>query len=348
MKSMTDIADPTELREFMSTPTDGLVEMMADLDGDIMVIGGDGKVGPELVETLVRGDEQAGVTDRDIMVSGLFVTDAAKHAKEHFEDWGVKCFVGDLTNDADLDALPVVQNMVYMIGFKFGSSDAPAKALQLNAILPMNIACKYAKSRIVNFSSGNPYPHTHPENGGATEDTKLDAVGVYGYSIVARETAYETSAHGHPEQKVTHYRLMYAQHLGYGVLVDLARMINTGEPISLEMPYVNLISQRDAIDRALRGFQIAGNPPTILNVAGPIVEVRKICNTLADYLGKEPTFVGEEAETALIANDEFCINEFGPYRDSVDEMIEAAAKWVANDGEYWELPTLFGKADHQY
>ncbi|MFO7946673.1 MAG: NAD-dependent epimerase/dehydratase family protein [Armatimonadota bacterium] len=348
MKSMVDISNPTELREFMSEPTEGLIEMMSNLDGDIMVIGGDGKVGPELVQTLVKADERAGTTDRDIMVSGLFVTDAAKNAREHFEDWGVKCFVGDLTNDEDLAELPVTKNMVYMIGFKFGSSDAPAKALLLNAILPMNIACKYAQSNIVNFSSGNPYPHTDPAKGGATEETELNPVGVYGHSILARETAYNTSAHGHPEQKVTHYRLMYAQHLGYGVLVDLARMIDTGEAISLEMPYVNLISQRDAIDRALRGFEIANNPPQILNVAGPIVEVREICNKLGEYLGKEPNFVGEEADTALIANDDYCLEQFGEYRDSVDEMIEAAAKWVEKDGEYWELPTMFGKADHQY
>ena len=114
------------------------------------------------------------------------------------------------------------------------------------------------------------------------------------------------------------------------------------------MPYVNLLSQRDAIDRALRGFEVAANPPTILNVAGPVTDVEMVCNKLSEIVGKEPNFVGERADTALIANDDFCVERFGPYRDGVDEMIEAAAKWVINDGEDWDLPTMFGKADHIY
>ncbi len=348
MGSIVDVKDPHELREFMTEPTDGLVAMMADLQGDIMVIGGDGKVGPELVQTLVKADERAGVKGRQIMVSGLFVTDYAKHAQEHFESWGCKCFAGDLSDEEELAALPVTENMVYMLGFKFGSSGDPGKSILLNSIVPAKVAIKYAESKIVNFSSGNPYPHTDPALGGATEQTVLSPVGIYGYSIMARETAFNTSASGHKQQGITHYRLMYAQHLGYGVLVDLARMIATGENISLEMPYVNLISQRDAIDRALRGFEVAGNPPTILNVAGPVTDVEEICNKLAGYIGKEPKLVGDRADTALIANDAFCVERFGPYRDGVDELIEAAAKWVINDGEYWHLPTMFGKADHIY
>ncbi len=348
MNGISDVKDVEQLREFMTEPTDGLVEMMANLDGDIMVIGGDGKVGPELVETLVKADQKAGVTNRKIMVAGLFIIDYAKQARERFESWGCECFAGDLSNEDELATLPDAENLVFMLGFKFGSAGDPGKAILLNAILPANVGVKYNNSSIVNFSSGNPYPHTDPALGGATEETTLNPQGIYGYSILARETAFNTSAHGHKSQKVTHYRLMYSQHLCYGVLVDLARMINIGENISLEMPHVNLVSQRDAIDRALRGFEVAANPPTILNVAGPVTDVEMICNKLSEIVGKAPNFVGEKADTALIANDAFCVEQFGPYRDSVDDMIEAAAKWVLNDGEDWNLPTMFGKADHIY
>jgi len=348
MNRISDVKAPQQLREFMTEPTDGLVEMMTNLDGDIMVIGGDGKVGPELVETLVKADQEASVTNRKIMVAGLFIIDYAKQARERFESWGCECFAGDLSNEDELAALPDAENLVFMLGFKFGSAGDPGKAILLNAILPANVGVKYSDSRIVNFSSGNPYPHTDPALGGATEETTLDPQGIYGYSILAREVAFNTSAHGHNNQEVTHYRLMYSQHLCYGVLVDLARMINTGEPISLEMPYVNLLSQRDAIDRALRGFEVAANPPTIINVAGPVIDVEIICNKLSEIVGKQPNLVGEKADTALIANDAFCLEQFGPYRDSVDDMIEAAAKWVINDGEDWNLPTMFGKADHIY
>ena len=131
-------------------------------------------------------------------------------------------------------------------------------------------------------------------------------------------------------------------------LVDLARMINTGERISLEMPYVNLISQRDAIERSLRGLELAANPPVVFNVSGPYYNVREICGKLAAVLGKEPIYATEEADTALIANDSYSVNTFGPYRDDWEDMIVAAANWVKAGGEYWNLPTKFGSADHVY
>ncbi len=314
-----------------------------------MVLGADGKMGPELVETMVRADRQASVVGRNIMAAGLFVTDADSAVRERFETLlSVQTFAGDLTDHTTLAELPDAPNVIFMIGLKFGSAADPGKAILLNTVLPSHIAMKYDSSRFVIFSSGNPYLHTPPGDGGSRESDELAPQGIYGYSIVGRETAFRLSAHGHSWQKHCFYRLMYSQHLCYGVLVDLALMIRDGEPISLEMPYVNLISQRDAVDRAIRGLQIAANPPAILNVAGPITSVREICQSLGDHLGKAPLFTGKEASDALIANDDLCLETFGPYRDSVDEMIEAAARWVSRGGEYWDLPTLFGRADHIY
>ncbi|GAG32096.1 unnamed protein product, partial [marine sediment metagenome] len=121
-----------------------------------------------------------------------------------------------------------------------------------------------------------------------------------------------------------------------------------GENISLEMPYVNLISQRDAIDRALRGLELISNPATILNVCGPITSVRELCTKLGEHMGRAPNFADDEVDTALLANDDFCTSKFGPYRDGVDDMLQAAAEWVKAGGEDWNLPTMFGKATHEY
>lgn len=348
MKTMVDIKTTDELREFMTEPTAGLIDMMAKLEGDIVVLGGDGKVGPELVEMLIKADRAAG-TKREIMVPSLYITDQAKATKQYFEEvLGVKTFVGDLSDEAFLKSLPEAANLIYMVGFKFGSAADPGKTILMNCIVPGMVAMKYNRSRVVNWSSGNPYPHTDPAAGGATEQAVLNPQGIYGYSIVGREMAWNVAASGHKDLRVCHYRLMYAQHLGYGVLVDLARMINTGERISLEMPYVNLISQRDAIERSLRGLELAANPPVVFNVSGPYYNVREICGKLAAVLGKEPIYATEEADTALIANDSYSVNTFGPYRDDWEDMIVAAANWVKAGGEYWNLPTKFGSADHVY
>ncbi|MDH5769725.1 MAG: hypothetical protein OEZ25_00330 [Candidatus Bathyarchaeota archaeon] len=349
MDSILDVNTSEELRTFMTEPTNDVVKLMRRLKGDIMGLAASGKIGAELVETLVRADRKAGVRGRRVMVASNFSNKRGQAIKNRFENaLGVDVYYGDLTDEAFIDGLPDAPNIFYMLGFKFGSSADPAKATLINCIVPGRVATKYNRSKIVNFSSGNPYPYTRPESGGSLESDVLDPKGIYGWGIVCRETAFNVSAHGHSDQKVCYYRLMYSQHLSYGVLVDLAKMIMDGEEISLEMPYVNLISQRDAIDRAIRALDLCTNPPTILNVAGPIVSVKETAIKLASYMDETPKFFGEAPETALIANDGFCVEKFGPYRDSVDDMIQAAANWVMKGGEKWGLPTLFAKVGHIY
>jgi len=165
---------------------------------------------------------------------------------------------------------------------------------------------------------------------------------------VARESAFATAAEGAPGQALCFFRLMYAQHLAYGVLVDLARMVWAGEPVSLAMPAVNLVSQRDAIDVSLRALGLCGRPPVVLNCAGPAVKVREIVEKLAAHMGRQPRFAGREGETVALCNDRLAVRTFGPYRDGPDEMIEAVARWVMRGGENWGKPTLFGRVKHEY
>ena len=343
---LTEVTNTTQLREFMTTPTEGLVKMMKGLKGDILVLGAAGKVGPELVETLTRANSQAGAK-RTFYAVDLFPK-GSPVPPERFEELGVKAIAGDLTERAFLDSLPTAPNVVYMVGFKFGSSGDYRRTWHLNAILPYLVGEHFSKSRIVVYSSTNPYPHTRPEDGGSKETDEPDPHGVYGWSIIARESAFATSQLKAPEQRLCFYRLAYAQHLGYGVLVDLARMIWKGEPISLAIPAVNILSQRDAIDISLRALEKCANPPLALNVAGPIIMARDIVEKMAKLMKKKPVFAGEAGDKAFVANDAVCVKMFGPYRDKPDELIEAAARWVMRGGEYWDKPTMFGRADHKY
>ena len=343
---LTEVKDTSELRDFMTTPTDGLVEMMRRLKGDVLVLGAGGKVGPELVETLIRANTEAGAKRKFVAVD-LFPK-GSPVGPDRFEKLGAKPVAGDLTDRAFLDSLPNAPNLVYMVGFKFGSSGDYRRAWHLNAILPYLVGERFAASSIVVFSSTNPYPHTPPAQGGSKETDELDPQGVYGWSIVARESAFATTQIKSPAQKLCFYRLAYAQHLGYGVLVDLARMIWKGERISLAIPAVNVMSQRDAIDVALRSLEKCASPALALNVAGPIVLVRDIVERMAKQMKRKPVYAGEVGEKAFIANDAQCVKMFGPYRDKPDELIEAAAGWVMRGGEYWDKPTMFGRADHSY
>jgi nucleoside-diphosphate-sugar epimerase len=125
-------------------------------------------------------------------------------------------------------------------------------------------------------------------------------------------------------------------------------MVLSDEPISLAMPAVNLVSQRDANEVAIRCLERCDNPPWILNVAGPAWPVRRIVERLGDSLGKRPNITENESQNALLANDARCLEALGEYRDTCEEMIDAAARWVKKGGVSWNKPTHFGKVKHDY
>ncbi len=343
---MPEVETDEQLRDFMTTPTEAMVEFARTLEGDFLALGVGGKVGLELVETLVRADHLAGVR-RTVHAASRF-SDPSDDAEATLRRLGVTVHRGDLSDREFLRALPDVPNIVYMAGVKFGSSRDWRLTFHMNCIMPYLVGERFAGSRIVAYSSGNPYPHSPLGSPGPCEQDALAPDGVYAWSIVARESAFQTTAARSPGQSVCLFRLQYAQHLAYGVLVDLARMVKAGEPVSLAMPAVNLVSQRDAIDTSLRALGLCANPPSVLNCAGPAVRVREIVEKLAAHMGCEPRVAGAEGTAAALCSDALAVRTFGPCRDTPDEMIEAAARWVLRGGVYWDKPTLFGRVRHEY
>ena len=344
--NIRDVTTGSQLREFMSAPGEGVVGCVRKVQGDILVLGGSGKMGPELTEMIVRADAIAG-TRRTIYVASTFSNPKEKTA-ELFAALGVRAIKGELTDPEFLGRLPDTENVIYMPGFKFGSSDNWEKAVQVNCILPYLVGEKYRHSRIVVFSSANPYAFTTLQSGGSREGDALDPKGIYGWSIVARESSFAITAKKYPAQSSCYYRLTYAQHLAYGVIVDLANYILQGRQISLSVPYVNLVSQRDANERAIRALEICSNPPSILNVSGPVVSVRDVAGRLGKMLGRTPLLVGEEPKLCQVINDDFCVSRFGKYNDALEDILIAAVNWVKNKGEYWGKPTKFGEVKREY
>lgn len=340
----SDIKNDQQLWEFMTDPSEKLVKTAGRLDRSITVLGGSGKMGKELIGLICKSDDING-KKRKITVVDIFFDEEDLAL---FDQLGINALKGDLTEEEFVATLPDTPLVVYMMGFKFGSSGDWRKAFHLNSIVPYLVGRKYSESRIVVFSSGNPYPHTNRNGKGCLETDILDPQGIYGWNIVARESSFQTTALQHPKQKSCLFRLMYAQHLAYGVLVDLAMMVYRNEPISVTMPDVNLISQRDANEIAIRSLAHCNNPPLVLNVAGPAWPVRKIVNEFGNLMDKKPQIIDEEQETAMLACDDFCKQTFGNYRDAVEDMIQGVAWWVENHGTYWNKPTYFGRVKHDY
>ena len=342
----SEIKTDKQLWDFMTTPSEMLVTSLSKLQGSIMILGGSGKMGKELVGLIRNADKANGII-RDIIVASTF-SDPTGEDQALLESLNTLCIKGDLSDQRFLASLPDAPNVIYMMGFKFGSSQDWQRSFHLNSIVPFLIGSKYPKSKIVVFSSGNPYPHTPKKMSGCTENTQLDPLGIYGWSIVARESSFRITASDNKHQKVAFYRLMYAQHLNYGVLVDLAKMVMNGDPISLAMPAVNLVSQRDANEVAIRSFEKCDNNPWKVNVAGPVWQVKDIVARMEKYLGKKAIILDDEAELALLADDTRCMKTFGSYQDDCEDMIHGAAYWVARNGTDWNKPTYFGRAMHDY
>ncbi len=199
-------------------------------------------------------------------------------------------------------ACPDAPNVIFMAGQKFGTSDAPAMTWAMNTIVPANCAHRYRDSRIVAFSTGNVYPLTPIERGGSREDDAPDPVGEYAASCLGRERIFELyAARCHTRMAI--FRLNYAIDLRYGVLVDLALKVYRGEPVSVDMGYVNVIWQGDASRIALECLPLASAPPFVVNVTGADrLSVRASAEWFGVRFGKHVQITGTERADALLSD----------------------------------------------
>lgn len=327
-----------ELEQRLATPSAALVGDLGRLEGDLLVLGAGGKMGPSLVALARAAIEAAGARKRVIAVSRF--GDPA--VRERIEACGADTISLDLLQDGALDALPDVANVVYMAAMKFGTSGQEHLTWAQNAFLPGLVGRRFAGARIAAFSTGNVYPLVSVASGGCTEDDPPGPVGEYAQSCLGRERLFAYAAQRYGTRSVL-LRLNYACELRYGTLVDLALAVRDGEPIDVAMGNFNVIWQGDANEVALRSLALAGAPPTLLNVTGPeTVSVRRAATMLGQRLGREPRFVGVEEPTALLSNAGRAHALFGYPRVTLAQMVDWVAAWVADDGATHGKPTKFG------
>jgi nucleoside-diphosphate-sugar epimerase len=333
-----------ELDELLSAPTPSLIETIRNLDGDILILGVGGKMGPTLARMAVRACQEAGVSRRVIGVARFTNPKLPAWLEKH----GVEPLVCDLLDPQQLKKLPDATNIVAMPAFKFGSSSRPADTWAVNCWLPANICQRWPAARIAAFSTGNVYPLTPVSRGGSLESDPLAPVGEYAASCVGRERMYEYFSRS-AATPVSVLRLNYACELRYGVLVDLARQIMAGEPIDLAMGYVNAIWQGDANAMALQSLAHAASPPFVVNIAGPeTLSIRRLCEQLGQLLGGQPAFTGTEEQNALLSNGSLGGQLFGPPRVSIDQLCRWIAYWLKSGGELLNKPTKFQVRDGKF
>lgn len=331
------IADVATLETMLSEPTELLVDAMRRIDGDLVVLGVAGKMGPTLARMAKRASDRAGVRRRIIGVARFSTAAQEDELRAH----GIETIRCDLLDEAALARLPDAPNVVFMAGRKFGSTGLESLTWAMNCHLPALVCHRYAASRIVAFSTGNVYGLTPVGSGGSTESDPLRPVGEYAMSCLGRERMFEHFGltRGIPTAII---RLNYAVEMRYGVLVDLARRIAAGEPIDLAMGYCNVIWQADANAMALAALAHAAAPPFVVNVAGPEeLGVRATCEALARWMRRRVTFTGEEAPDALLSNGARGWKHFGQPRVDAARLIAWTADWIARGGNTLDKPTHF-------
>ncbi|WP_462410471.1 NAD-dependent epimerase/dehydratase family protein [Neobacillus sp. Marseille-QA0830] len=333
-----------ELEEFMSAPSDALIEDMKRLDGNILILGVGGKMGPTLAKLAKRAIDAAGVSKRVIGVSRF----SSGTLKQELEAAGIETIAADLLDEEQLNSLPFEKNIVYMAGNKFGTTGNEHFTWAMNTYLPGRVAEHFKGARIVAFSTGNVYPLVPVLRGGCDESVAPNPVGEYGQSSLGRERVFTYFSH-RDQTPLAIFRLNYAIDMRYGVLHEIAKSVFHQRPIDLSMGHVNVIWQGDANEYALRSLVIANTPPEILNVTGPeTLSVRWLATEFGKLLGIEPVFAGVENETALLNNSSKAHKLFGYPRVSIREMINWTAEWVANDGETINKPTHFQERKGQF
>lgn len=346
---MTDLPTRFEtveaLEDFMTEPTPALVADLARVDGDILVLGVGGKMGP----TLARMAKRAAPGKRVIGVARF--SDPA--VKAGLERHGVECIGCDLLDREALQRLPNardgVRNLVFMAGHKFGASGNTALTWMMNVGVPLMVAETFHELRTVVFSTACVYPFVPVDGPGADEQMPTTPPpGDYAASCVGREKMFEYVS----RQRGTagrFVRLSYAIDMRYGVLFDVASAVFAGRPLDLTMGHADVIWQGDANEQSLRLLAHCTSPATPINITGPRhTQVRWLAAEFGQRFGKTPVLAGQEAPTAWLIDTRQAQALLGPPRVPIDAMIDWVADWVARGGPSLGKPTHFSTRDGKY
>jgi nucleoside-diphosphate-sugar epimerase len=324
--------DVAELEDFMTAPSPVLAAEFGALQGDLIILGVGGKMGP----TLARMAKRAAPKKRVIGVARF----SEKGLRDKLTGWGIDCIEADLLDRQQIEKLPKTPNVVFMAGRKFGATGNEDLTWAMNAFVPALVAETFGKSRIVAFSTGNVYPFVNVKEGGATEALPPGASGTYANSCIAREAMFQYFSRtlGNPGRII---RLNYAIDMRYGVLHDIGTQVFAGKPIDLTAGHVNVIWQGDANSMVLRAFGHCTTPSSPLNLTGPeALSVRTLAESFGRRFGKKAQFTGIEAADGWLINSAAAMRLFGLPSVTLAQMIEWNADWIERG-----MPSL-GKETH--
>jgi nucleoside-diphosphate-sugar epimerase len=338
------IKDEAQLDSVLTQPSEALCGFIKQISSPLVILGAGGKMGPTLAVLAKHAADIAGHPLEVIAISRY----ANAATRQWLENNGVQTRTADLLDHNQWTDLPNSENVIYLVGQKFGTEANPGLTWAMNTLVPSYAANRYRSARIVALSTGCVYPLVPVDSGGATENSPLDPPGEYAAACLARERLFEhhTTQHQTP---LTLVRLNYAIDLRYGVLHDIAQKIYLDQPIDLSMGHFNCIWQGDANERIIRSLGLCPPSPNILNLTAPGTQsVRSVAEKLGQLLEREPIFTGTESSTAWLNNPARATELFGEPETKLDTMLKWTAHWVKSEGRSLGKPTHFEVRDGKY
>jgi nucleoside-diphosphate-sugar epimerase len=286
-----------------------------------------------------------GQSDLELMAVSRF---SDENVRSDLEKSGVSTITCDLMDPSQVAALPDADYIIYLVGWKFGTSSRPGLSWTINTLVPSMVGQRYPGVPSVALSSGNVYPFVAADSGGANEEVPPDPMGEYAWSVLGRERVFEywSEATSAPAALM---RLNYAVDLRYGVLVDLASTIKEGRPVDLTTGFLNCIWQGDANDLIIRSLSLVELPAIPLNVTGAeTLRVKTLAEQLAELMGLAVSFTGTEAPTALLNDSSLIHKRLGSPDISIETMLKWTADWIDRDMPLLGKPTHFEVRDGRF
>ena len=341
-------ADVEELEDLLSAPYPEDIEFARGLEEDVIILGAGGKMGPTLARRIAGAINAAGVKSRLFAVSRFTDEEVRKKLEAH----GITIIRADLLDDEACEQrladLPRCPNVIFMAGMKFGATGNEPLTWAKNAYLPGRVAEHFRESRVVVLSTGNVYPLVPLSSGGSKETDAPEPIGEYAQSCLGRERVFAYFAERH-STRVCIIRLNYAVEARYGVLLDIARRVYSGEPVPVGMGYVNVIWQGEANSAVFRALGLCGSPAELLNVTGlETLSTRRLAGEFARRFGRETVIEGEEGTTALLSDASRCYKLLGIPRVPLEWLLDLTADWMKRGGITYQKPTKFEVRDGKF
>jgi nucleoside-diphosphate-sugar epimerase len=344
MTPQPGIDSEEQLEDLLSQPTEQDIESLRHLDGDVVILGVGGKMGPSLAVRAKRALQACSSKRRVFAVSRFSDPNKAAYLDAH----GVDTVSADLLSPEAYAELPDAHYVIYMVARKFGTSHEASITWATNAFVPGLAGYRYRQARIVTWSTGNVYPLSPAGSAGPDESAAVGPVGEYAQSALARERVFEYFARTY-HTPLAILRLNYAVEFRYGVLVDIASRVLARMPVNVSMGSVNLVWQGHANSVCLRSLGHADPDPFILNLtSADSYHVRAIAEQFGIHFGVEPIFEGSEGPLALLSNAAKCEAMFGASPVSLEAMIAGVARWLRRGKPVWNKPTHFEVQDGKF